>query len=89
MRLPSVQCDLQNDFAWVADGADRPVVLALPQIAFFGKCDDQGLGPRGRPFSHLPDPVADWRESGDFIRFLHLLRPALLACCQPKLTSLS
>ena len=38
--------DLQHDFAWMADEADTLVVLALLQVAFFGKCDDQGLGPQ-------------------------------------------
>ena len=33
LRLQSVQHDLQHDFAWVADEADRSVVLALLQIA--------------------------------------------------------
>ena len=42
--LKSVQYDLQNDFAWVTDEADCLVVLALLQVAFLGKCDDQGLG---------------------------------------------
>ena len=36
----SVQYDLQLDFAWVTDEADRSVVLALLQVAFLGKCDD-------------------------------------------------
>ena len=36
----SVQYDLQYDFAWVADEADRSVVLTLLQVAFLGKCDD-------------------------------------------------
>ena len=40
MWLQSVQYDLQHDFAWVADEADRSVVLALLQVAFLGKCDD-------------------------------------------------
>ena len=40
LRLQSVQCDLQHDFAWVADEADRSVVLALLQVAFPGKCGD-------------------------------------------------
>ena len=44
--LQSVQYDLQHDFAWVADEADCSVVLALLQIVFLGKCDDQGLGPQ-------------------------------------------
>ena len=35
-----VQYDLQHDFAWVTDEADRSVVLALLQVAFLGKCDD-------------------------------------------------
>ena len=38
--LQTAQYDLQHDFAWVADEADRSVVLALPQVAFLGKCDD-------------------------------------------------
>ena len=38
--LQSVQYDLQHDFAWVADEANRLVVLALLQVAFLGKCDD-------------------------------------------------
>ena len=38
--LQSVQYDLQHDFAWVTDEADRSVVLALLQVAFLGKCDD-------------------------------------------------
>ena len=65
--LQSVQYDLQHDFAWVADEADRSVVLALLQVAFLGECDDQRLGPWGWPFSRLPNPVADCRESGDYI----------------------
>ena len=32
--------------AWVTDEAYRSVVLALLQVAFLGKCDDLGLGPR-------------------------------------------
>ena len=38
--LQSVQYDLQHDFAWVTDEAYCSVVLALLQVAFFGKCDD-------------------------------------------------
>ena len=38
--LQSVQYDLQHDFAWVTDEADRSVVLALLQVAFLVKCDD-------------------------------------------------
>ena len=52
---------------WVADEADRSVVLALLQVAFLGKCGDQGLGPRGWPFCCLPDLVADCRENGDYV----------------------
>ena len=65
--LQSVLYDLQRDFAWVTNEADRSVVLALLQVAFLGKCNDQGLGPRGWPISCLPDLVADCRESGDFL----------------------
>ena len=42
LRLQSVQYDLQYDFAWVACEADFSVVLALLQVAFLGKCDDDG-----------------------------------------------
>ena len=45
--LQSVQYDLQRDFAWVTDEADHSAVLALLQVAFLGKCDDQGLGLEG------------------------------------------
>ena len=38
--LQSVQYNLQHDFVWVADEADRSVVLALLQVAFLGKCTD-------------------------------------------------
>ena len=43
----------------MADEADRSAVLALLQVAFLGKCDDQGQGPSGWPFSCLPDLVVD------------------------------
>ena len=59
MWLQSVQCNLQHDFARVANEANRSVVLALLQVAFLGKCDDQGLGLHDWPFSCLPDLVAD------------------------------
>ena len=59
LRLQSVQSDLQHDFAWMADEADHTVVLALLQVAFLGKCDDQGLGPQGWPFSCLRNHIAD------------------------------
>ena len=65
--LQSIQYDLQHDFAWVTDEADCSVVLALLQVAFLGKCDDQGLGPLCWPFSSLPDLIADCCESGDYI----------------------
>ena len=51
----------------MADETDRSVVLALLQVAFLGKCDDNGLGQRGWPFSCLPNLAADGRESGDYI----------------------
>ena len=65
--LQSVQYDLQHVFVWVTDEADRSVVLALLQVVFLWKCDNQGLGPQGWPFSCLSDLVADYRESGDYI----------------------
>ena len=66
LRLQSVQYDRQYDFTWVADEADRSVVLALLQVAFLGKCDDQELGPRGWPFSCRPNLDADCRDSSDY-----------------------
>ena len=60
MRLQSVQYDFQNDFAWVADEADRSIVLALLQVAFLGKCDDQALS------TGLAICAVDCRESGDY-----------------------
>ena len=66
LLLQSVQCDLLHDFAWVAGETYRSVVLALPQVAFLGKRDDQGLGPRGWPFSCLPDLVADCLDTSDY-----------------------
>ena len=46
LRLQSNQYDLQQDFALVADDADRSVIMALLQTAFLEECDHQGLGPR-------------------------------------------
>ena len=51
----------------MADEVDRSVVMALLQVTFLWKCDDQGLGPRGWPLSSLPDLVADCRESGNYV----------------------
>ena len=53
----------------MTDEADRLIVLALLQVAVLGKCDDQGMGPCGWPFSCQPDLVADCRESSDYILF--------------------
>ena len=39
----------------VAGEADRLVVLAQLQVACLKKCDEQGLGLQGWPFSCLPD----------------------------------
>ena len=64
LQLQSLQYDFQHEFAYVADEADRLVVLALLQVAFHGKCNDQG--PRGLPFFCLPDLLADCRESNDY-----------------------
>ena len=67
LRLQSLQFDLRHDFAWVAYEADRSVVLALLQVAFPGKCDDQRMGPQCWPLSCLPDLLADCRENGDHV----------------------
>ena len=40
LQLQSVQYDLQYYFVWVADEADRLVVLASLQVAILGNCDD-------------------------------------------------
>ena len=47
MQLQSVQFDHRRDFLWVADEADCSEVLAVLQVAFLGRCYDQGLDPRG------------------------------------------
>ena len=43
----------------MADEADGSVVLAQLQVAFLWECDNQESNPRGRPFSCLPNLVAD------------------------------
>ena len=55
------------NFTWVTDEADCSIVLALLQVAFLGKCDDEVLGPRCWPFSSVPDLIAGCCESGDYI----------------------
>ena len=62
LRLQPVQYDLQHDFTLVADVSDHSVVLALLQVAFLGKYDDQGLGPWSWPISCLPYLAADWHQ---------------------------
>ena len=54
-------------FVWVADEAEHLVVLALLQVAFLGKSDDQGLDQQGCPVSCLPDLGIDYRESSDYV----------------------
>ena len=51
----------------MADEANRSIVPVLLQVAFPGKCDDQGLDPRGWPFACLSDFVADCHDSGDYV----------------------
>ena len=53
----NLQNDLQHDFDWMADEADRSVVLALLQVAFL------------EPFSHLSNLGADCHESSDYCFF--------------------
>ena len=38
--LQPVQYDLQHDFPWVTNEADRSVVRTPLQVAVLGKCDD-------------------------------------------------
>ena len=66
LQLQSVQYASQHDFALMVFEAAHTVVLALLQVAFLGKCDDQGLGPRGLPFSCQPDLAADAKMRGSF-----------------------
>ena len=51
----------------MTDEAVCLIVLVLLLVAFFGKCDDEGLGLQCWPFSSVPDLIADCRESGDYI----------------------
>ena len=37
--IQSIMYDLQHDFDWVSDEADRSVDMILLQIPFLGKCD--------------------------------------------------
>ena len=57
---------------WMTDEAYCSIDLALLQVAFLVKCDDKGLGLWGWPFSCPPNPVADCRESGDYILSTYL-----------------
>ena len=41
----------------MTDDVDSSVVLAGLQVALFGECNNQPLGPWGRPFSCSPDPL--------------------------------
>ena len=59
--LQTVQYDFQHDF----DEAGCSVVMALLQVAFFGKYDNEGLGPPCWSFSSLPYLIADCCESSD------------------------
>ena len=56
---------LKHVCASVTDKADRSVVLAPLQVAFLGKCSDQGLFKRSWPFSCPPDVVENCRERGN------------------------
>ena len=55
----------------MADEVDRSVVMALLQVAFLGRCDDQRLSPHSWPLSSLLYLSADCRESGDCVRPIH------------------
>ena len=67
LEICKLAYDIQHDFAWVTDEVDCSVVLAPLQVAFLGKCDDQGQDPWGWPFSCLSDLVADCHKSGDYV----------------------
>ena len=49
MWLQSVQYDLQHDFAWVTDEADRSVVLSLLQVALGSGMAKDWVGGNGFP----------------------------------------
>ena len=55
----AVYVDLQYDLTRMADKADGSVVLTQLQVAFLWDCGNKGLNPFGRPFSCLPNLVAD------------------------------
>ena len=50
----------------MADEANCSVVLELLQVAFLGKCGDQGLGPWGWAFSFLLDIDEDCCENSGY-----------------------
>ena len=60
-------------------------IPTLLQVAFLGKYNDQGLGPRCWPFCCLLSQIV----ARTVITSFHLLGPVLLRCCQLQLTSLS
>ena len=54
--------DLQHDLTWMADNADRSVVLAQLQVAFFSERDNKVFSPCGRPFSCLKNLLGRLRS---------------------------
>ena len=84
LQLQPVQYDLQHDLSLVANEADRSVVLALLQVAFLWKCNDQGLGQRVCHVCQILSLIVV-RE----VIILHLRGPVLLGRCQLQLTSIS
>ena len=62
-----MRCDPQHDFALMAGESGRLVVLALLQAACLRKCDEQGFGLLGWPFSSPPDLIANCGETSEYI----------------------
>ena len=54
-----VQDDFQHDLTLMTDKANGSVILAVLYVVLFMECNNQRLGPWGRPFSCFPVLVTD------------------------------
>ena len=68
----------------MADKADGSVILAQRQAASLWECDNEGLSPCGRPFSCLPNLVANEVRMSSWL--LLLLELIMLVCYPLQLT---
>lgn len=65
LAFKSVQNDFKHDFAWMANEAYGPVVLALTKVIFLWQWNNKGLGPFVWPFHGLLDPLTHQGKGSD------------------------